>query len=175
MRFVVPRSLVAASSPAGQGSCLAGRCLAVGVPGRRPCAATVAGVLALCGGGTDPPVLLRLECAGLGVFNYDFGSITRESPVIKVRCSVLCCALHALSCAVHAMCMAAPWWHACCRQHASRLLLARDPHNSLASHSLALQAVYVVLKDAEHRAISESHASPVFHPCHSLCRRCTAC
>ena len=28
---------------------------------------------------------LGLDIIGLGVFNYDFGSITRESPVIKVR------------------------------------------------------------------------------------------
>ena len=27
---------------------------------------------------------LGLDIIGLGVFNYDFGSITRESPVIKV-------------------------------------------------------------------------------------------
>jgi hypothetical protein len=28
---------------------------------------------------------LGLDIIGLGVFNYDFGSITSESPVIKVR------------------------------------------------------------------------------------------
>ena len=28
---------------------------------------------------------LGLDIIGLGVFNYDFGSITAESPVIKVR------------------------------------------------------------------------------------------
>jgi hypothetical protein len=28
---------------------------------------------------------LGLDIIGLGVFNYDFGSITTESPVIKVR------------------------------------------------------------------------------------------
>ena len=28
---------------------------------------------------------LGLDIIGLGVFNYDFGSITRESPVIKAR------------------------------------------------------------------------------------------
>lgn len=28
---------------------------------------------------------LGLDIIGLGVFNYEFGSITRESPVIKVR------------------------------------------------------------------------------------------
>ena len=28
---------------------------------------------------------LALDIIGLGVFNYDFGSITKESPVIKVR------------------------------------------------------------------------------------------
>ena len=28
---------------------------------------------------------LGLDIIGLGVFNYDFGSVTRESPVIKVR------------------------------------------------------------------------------------------
>lgn len=27
---------------------------------------------------------LALDIIGLGVFNYDFGSITKESPVIKV-------------------------------------------------------------------------------------------
>jgi hypothetical protein len=29
---------------------------------------------------------LGLDIIGLGVFNYDFGSITRESPVIKASC-----------------------------------------------------------------------------------------
>lgn len=29
---------------------------------------------------------LALDIIGLGVFNFDFGSITQESPVIKVRC-----------------------------------------------------------------------------------------
>ena len=33
---------------------------------------------------------LGLDIIGLGVFNYDFGSITRESPVIKVRCARRC-------------------------------------------------------------------------------------
>jgi cytochrome P450 family 97 subfamily B polypeptide 3 len=28
---------------------------------------------------------LALDIIGLGVFNYDFGSVTKESPVIKVR------------------------------------------------------------------------------------------
>eukprot|EP00983_Pelagomonas_calceolata_P128982 1161565-Pelagomonas_calceolata.AAC.8 len=28
---------------------------------------------------------LGLEIIGLGVFNYDFGAINKESPVIKVR------------------------------------------------------------------------------------------
>ena len=28
---------------------------------------------------------LGLDIIGLGVFNYDFGSISRESPVIKAR------------------------------------------------------------------------------------------
>ncbi len=28
---------------------------------------------------------LGLDIIGLGVFNFDFGSITNESPVIKVR------------------------------------------------------------------------------------------
>ena len=32
---------------------------------------------------------LGLDIIGLGVFNYDFGSITNESPVIKVRRTVL--------------------------------------------------------------------------------------
>lgn len=27
---------------------------------------------------------LALDIIGLGVFNYDFGSVTKESPVIKV-------------------------------------------------------------------------------------------
>lgn len=27
---------------------------------------------------------LALDIVGLGVFNYDFGSVTKESPVIKV-------------------------------------------------------------------------------------------
>lgn len=29
---------------------------------------------------------LGLDIIGLGVFNHDFGSISRESPVIKARC-----------------------------------------------------------------------------------------
>lgn len=28
---------------------------------------------------------LALDIIGLGVFNYDFGSVTKESPVIQVR------------------------------------------------------------------------------------------
>lgn len=28
---------------------------------------------------------LALDIIGLGVFNYDFGSVTKESPVIKVK------------------------------------------------------------------------------------------
>ena len=36
---------------------------------------------------------LALDIIGLGVFNYDFGSVTKESPVIKVYSSILlwCC------------------------------------------------------------------------------------
>ena len=36
---------------------------------------------------------LALDIIGLGVFNYDFGSVTKESPVIKVCPSILlwCC------------------------------------------------------------------------------------
>ena len=38
---------------------------------------------------------LGLDIIGLGVFNYDFGSVTSESPVIKVPTSacakLLCC------------------------------------------------------------------------------------
>ena len=30
---------------------------------------------------------LGLDIIGLGVFNYEFGSITSESPIIKVGCS----------------------------------------------------------------------------------------
>ncbi len=33
---------------------------------------------------------LGLDIIGLGVFNYDFGSITTESPVIKVGSPVPC-------------------------------------------------------------------------------------
>lgn len=32
---------------------------------------------------------LALDIIGLGVFNYDFGSVTKESPVIKVCPSIL--------------------------------------------------------------------------------------
>lgn len=32
---------------------------------------------------------LGLDIIGLGVFNYDFGSITTQSPVIKVHSNVL--------------------------------------------------------------------------------------
>lgn len=32
---------------------------------------------------------LALDIIGLSVFNYDFGSVTKESPVIKVYPSVL--------------------------------------------------------------------------------------
>ena len=32
---------------------------------------------------------LGLDIIGLGVFNYDFNSITKESPVIKVSCGSL--------------------------------------------------------------------------------------
>ena len=32
---------------------------------------------------------IGLDIIGLGVFNYDFGSISTESPVIKVGTSVL--------------------------------------------------------------------------------------
>ena len=31
---------------------------------------------------------IGLDIIGLGVFNYDFGSITQESPVIKVNTTV---------------------------------------------------------------------------------------
>ena len=30
---------------------------------------------------------LALDIIGLGVFNYDFGSVTKESPLIKVKSS----------------------------------------------------------------------------------------
>lgn len=53
--------------------------------------------------GGPPPIIdmeteflnLGLDIIGLGVFNYDFGSITRESPVIKVgaRRTVPCCGI----------------------------------------------------------------------------------
>ena len=40
---------------------------------------------------------LALDIIGLGVFNYDFGSVTKESPVIKVCLSKIACqrTLHA--------------------------------------------------------------------------------
>lgn len=33
---------------------------------------------------------LALDIIGLGVFNYDFGSVTKESPVIKVWSHIYC-------------------------------------------------------------------------------------
>lgn len=38
---------------------------------------------------------LALDIIGLGVFNYDFGSVTKESPVIKV-CSLYINSYHNL-------------------------------------------------------------------------------
>lgn len=48
--------------------------------------AWVALALTSCSTHPSPDVIASLPClcAGLGVFNYDFGSITQESPVIKV-------------------------------------------------------------------------------------------
>lgn len=37
---------------------------------------------------------LALDIIGLSVFNYDFGSVTKESPVIKVIILLLKLALH---------------------------------------------------------------------------------
>lgn len=34
---------------------------------------------------------LGMDIIGLGVFNYDFRSLTTESPVIKVMCHCLSC------------------------------------------------------------------------------------
>lgn len=56
-------------------------------------AAKLEAAVAAGGPGGQPAVLdmeteflnLGLDIIGLGVFNYDFGSITRESPVIKAR------------------------------------------------------------------------------------------
>ena len=48
---------------------------------------------------------LGLDIIGLGVFNYEFNSMTKESPVIKAR---LCLASHVLGIPGHC-CL-------CCRQ-----------------------------------------------------------
>ncbi len=37
---------------------------------------------------------IGLDIIGLGVFNYDFGSISKESPVIKVIIAAFPCQLH---------------------------------------------------------------------------------
>lgn len=45
---------------------------------------------------------LGLDIIGLGVFNFDFGSVTAESPVIKVGWTTLpsCCAVNLLHVAI---------------------------------------------------------------------------
>ena len=75
---------------------------------------------------------LGLDIIGLGVFNYDFGSITRESPVIKVGAPLRHCCYHQLSLAPLTECTISCWQSTHSLQHA--------------------QAVYGVLKEAEHRS-----------------------
>ena len=43
---------------------------------------------------------LALDIIGLGVFNYDFGSVTKESPIIKL----LCILEHFLRCLLKCYC-----------------------------------------------------------------------
>jgi hypothetical protein len=45
---------------------------------------------------------VSLDIIGKSIFNYDFGSVTNESPVIKVRNSILVNVI-ALQCAAHGL------------------------------------------------------------------------
>lgn len=112
---------------------------------------------------------LGLDIIGLGVFNYDFGSITRESPVIKARraagvsdagvrppgCPLLrrlarrCARAMATGCGSGAAePPAAACWPAWrpARHWVERGLLLATPRPG------CVQAVYGVLKEAEHRS-----------------------